>query len=83
VPAGVHVPSHGHGYLKPVQPGEVRNPTGFWCEARDERPAMKINMSIMSPEERTLLLGLLRRGLLIQSEPVPSEVPQMDATAER
>lgn len=34
---GVHIPSHGHGYLKPVQPGEIRNPTGkdgLWREAQ-------------------------------------------------
>ena len=26
--AKVHIPSHGNGYLKPVQPGEIRNPSG-------------------------------------------------------
>ena len=133
-PAGVHIPSHGRGYLRPVRPGEVRNPTGkggLWREAqritrekspdaarrlvelmysdddrvalmaaekvmvwswgkpteydpREDRPAMKINTSIMSSDERALLLGLLRRGLLVPGEPTPDEaVPEIDAMAER
>jgi hypothetical protein len=134
MPAVLHVPSHGHGYLRPVRPGEVRNPTGkggLWREAqritreksaeaarrlvelmysdddrvalmasvkvmvwswgkspeydpREDRPATEINTSIMSPEERALLLGLVRRGLLVPSEHAPGEaVPMIDAAAER
>jgi hypothetical protein len=26
-PTGVHIPWHGHGYLRPGRPGEVRNPS--------------------------------------------------------
>jgi hypothetical protein len=115
---GVHIPSHGHGYLKPVQPGEVRNPTGkggLWREAqritrekspeaarrlgelmnstdervalmaadkvltwawgkppeydgREDPPDVSIDTSILSPEERTMLLSVLRRGLLKKVE---------------
>jgi hypothetical protein len=130
----VHVPSHGHGYLKPVRSGEVRNPSGnsgLWREAeritrerspdaagrlvelmysdddrvalmaaekemvwswgkppeydpRADAPAMKINTSIMSPEEHRMLLGLLRRGLPVPSEPAPDEaVPEIDAMGGR
>lgn len=132
-PVGVHVPSHDHGYLRPVRPGEVRNPTGkggLWREAqritrekspdaarrlvelmygdddrvaptvaemvmvrswgkppdydlREDRPALKINTSTMSPGECALLLGLLRRGLPVPDEPELDEVPQINTTAGR
>jgi hypothetical protein len=130
---GVHIPSHGHGYLKPVQPGEVRNPSGkggLWREAqritrekspdaarrlvelmysdddrvalmaaekvmvwswgkppdydpREDRPPMTINTSILTHAERTMLLSILRRGLLVPSESVPDEAPHIDAAAEQ
>jgi hypothetical protein len=136
LPAGVHVPSHGHGYLRPVRPGEVRNPTGkggLWREAqritrekspdaarrlvelmysdddrvalmaaekvmvwswgkppdynpREDRPAMKIDTSIMSPEERAMLLRLFRKGLLkdtAKPEAVAGPAAVIEEQAER
>jgi hypothetical protein len=44
-------------------------------DLREDRPALKINMSTMSPGECALLLGLLRRGLPVPSEPELDEVP--------
>jgi hypothetical protein len=118
LPAGAHVPSHGHGYLRPVQPGEVRNPSGkggLWREAqritrekspeaarrlgelmnssdervalmaadkvlqwawgkppdydpREDKPPVTIDTSVLTREERTVLLAALRKGLLRSAE---------------
>ena len=52
-------------------------------DQREDRRALKINMSTMSPEERALLLGLPRRGLPVPREPELDGVPQINATAGR
>jgi hypothetical protein len=52
-------------------------------DLREDRPALKINTSTMSPGECALLLGLLRRGLPVPDEPELDEVPQINTTAGR
>jgi hypothetical protein len=53
-------------------------------DPREDRPALRIDTPIMSPEERALLPGLPRRGLLVPSEPAPvGTVSEVDAMAER
>jgi hypothetical protein len=65
-PTGVHIPSHGHGYLRPVRPGEVRNPTGkggLWREAqritREKSPeaARRLAELMDSSDERVALMA--------------------------
>ena len=133
-PSGMIVPSHGGGLLKPIQPGEARNPGGkggLWQETqriarqkspeaarrltelidstdervallaadklltwawgkppehdpRADRPPMQIDTSVLAPEECKLLLAILRRGLIKEAEPTPTDTPpvQIDGTAE-
>jgi hypothetical protein len=66
LPAGVHIPSHGHGFLRPVQPGEIRNPTGkggLWREAqriaREKSPeaARRLAELMDSSDERVALMA--------------------------
>ena len=44
-------------------------------DPRVDRPAVEFNTAVLSAAERNLLLSLLRRGLLKESEPDPASEP--------
>jgi hypothetical protein len=85
-PSGVHVPSHGHGYLKPIRPGEVRNPTGkggLWREAqritREKSPdaARRLVELMYSDDDRVALMAAEKVMVWSWGKP-PDYVPRED-----
>src|SRR5580658_7280870 len=88
LPAVLHVPSHGHGYLRPVRPGEVRNPTGkggLWREAQritreKSAEAARRLVELMYDDDRVALMASVKVMVWSWSKP-PEYDPREDRPA--